>query len=851
LNRIGTLVPLPGLDSLRGRYVYVAALFCIFMLGAASIGQIYMQRSTAEHVLESEQRAETAEAVRSLMIHVRDLEIALQRFVLVPDKEQEAAIWQAYSLLQPNITRLLSSSWIRESSELSELVAQIQDRQRELQPQLKAVIDVRMDVRKWFPAMSVMLERLLPLNVEFATEVSMAVREAQELSADPAQRKNYELFTDLRHAWIQMASEFRLYVANRFGIFASDPEPAMRARARNITLYADTVRQLLARLQARNEKDLIAFQGSDSLSRLGRLNERWQAGYLDVRRILQSPAWRRDLPMLENHIDPISHSIRQALHSLQQTMESASANDVTSLSSTASQLSAFLWFAAFVGITVTIGGFFLFRRLVVSPISDIARALKAEAQGVGGAAVRETGMQEIHDLTSAFNDMHQQVHTRQQRLEYMAEHDGLTGLFNRSYFQTELERVTKRVRNGRARPCALLYIDLDNFKYVNDTMGHIAGDRLLVEVADGLMKRARRGELVARFGGDEFVVLLYDTADAAAAAAESFRRKLVNLVFVHDGERVDIACSIGVAQIGPQTRSADDVLGQADVACHSAKRNGRNQIYVFGHQDQDKVSGMSLDIGWSRRIKHALEGGHFTLVGQPIASTRTGTVKCHEVLLRMLDEQGAFILPAGFLPSAERFGLAVEIDRWVVVKAIETLATQRRTENDVCYSVNLSSQSLSDPAMAKLIIDTLERCAVPPRALTLEVTETAAIADMTVARRFLGELREAGCLTALDDFGSGFTSFPYLKELPIDLVKIDGRYIRQLASNPVDQAMIRALNDVVHAVGMQTIAEFVEDDTTLAMLGEFGVDFAQGFYIGKPATLGSQVEVARSVGCVS
>lgn len=421
-----------------------------------------------------------------------------------------------------------------------------------------------------------------------------------------------------------------------------------------------------------------------------------------------------------------------------------------------------------------------------------------------------------------------------EHLKTMAERDGLTGLYNRSYFQEELARVTEQASRTGAQKCAVLYIDLDNFKYVNDTLGHASGDRLLIEVAGILNRRARKSDLIARFGGDEFTVLLYNTdEEGAQRAAESFRSQLASYSYKERGEQVDVGCSIGVVMIIAGD-APEDVLSRADLACHQAKRGGRNRVHVFSAADKASAASMSLDIGWARRIKEAIEQDRFALACQPIVDTKTNEIACYEVLIRMLDEDNALIMPNGFLPSAERFGLSADIDRWVIVHAIRTLAQQRRSHPKVRYAINLSAQTLSDLTVCDLIKKELDEAGVDPAALTFEVTETVAIADMRVAEIFLGRLRQIGCKTALDDFGSGMSSFAYLRDLPVDIVKIDGRFVRNIAQNSIDEAMVRAMNDIGHALSKETVAEFVEDEAGFALLREIGVDYGQGFFLGRP-----------------
>ena len=437
-----------------------------------------------------------------------------------------------------------------------------------------------------------------------------------------------------------------------------------------------------------------------------------------------------------------------------------------------------------------------------------------------------------------------------ENLRRLAEHDGLTGLYNRTYFHGELERMVERVRRNEATHCALLCIDLDHFKYVNDTLGHAAGDKVLLEVARILKHRVRKSDLVARLGGDEFTVLMYDVQpEHMDKVADSFRRQLTDHAFNFEGHPVTIGCSIGVARIESTALSSAEVMSHADLACHIAKRTGRNQVHVFAPADSKDVATMSLDMGWSRRIRDAIEQNRFVLACQPIVSTeRDAVVTTYEVLIRMLDENGGLILPGGFLPTAERFGLSLDIDRWVIVNAIETLAKQRRTMPDLGYTINLSAQTLSTPSICDLVAERLHATGLDPGAIIFEITETTAISDLSAAAALLARLRALGCRTALDDFGSGMSSFAYLQELPVDIVKIDGRFVKHIATNAIDKAMVRAMNDIAHALGKKTIAEFVESEEVFQILIDLGVDFGQGYHLGRPDVVAPCNAIAEHAG---
>ncbi len=421
-------------------------------------------------------------------------------------------------------------------------------------------------------------------------------------------------------------------------------------------------------------------------------------------------------------------------------------------------------------------------------------------------------------------------------LTWQAQHDALTGLFNRKYFMQELERLVTRVARSGVE-CAMLYLDLDQFKCVNDTLGHAAGDRLLLECTKMLHENIREGDLLSRFGGDEFTVLLYNLdTQAARQVAENTRRLFENFRYIDNGQSFNITCSIGISMIACDSPSAENVLLHADLACNIAKTQGRNCVHLSAPEDREK-DGMAEDIGWATRVRDAYEQDRFTLVFQPIMLIADNTVQDYEVLLRMKLKNGDTIMPGGFMPAAERFGLINNVDRWTVEAALRKLAEMHQNNQPVRFAINLSGHAFEDKQLLPMVQSLLRETRLDPSVLTFEITESATISNLTVASEFIYKLKEIGCQFALDDFGTGFCSFTYLKHLPVDKLKIDGSFIKGLAESSVDQAMVKSMNQITHALHKQTIAGFVENEETLVLLKSFGVDFAQGHYLGKPGKL--------------
>jgi len=423
------------------------------------------------------------------------------------------------------------------------------------------------------------------------------------------------------------------------------------------------------------------------------------------------------------------------------------------------------------------------------------------------------------------------------RLTQLAERDSLTGLYNRHFLMDELERIVDRASRGESQAIALLYIDLDNFKFVNDTLGHLAGDNVLQEVTRILEKRARGTDLVTRLGGDEFAILVYDVDENQAnLTAEAYRKQLADYIFRYQGKGVDIGCSVGVAMLDEFVTKKEDLLSRADLACHIAKLGGRNNVHVYVSKDQENVEIMSADMGWSRRIKSAIEHDEFVLVSQPIVSILTGETLSNEILVRLNGQGQKLIMPSGFLPSAERFGLSVELDHWIIRHSFKLLSQFPKNEVPG-ISINLSAKTIGNNFSLDLIKEEATRNNISPKNVIFEVTESGAISNLNQAATFLSTLQNFGFKTALDDFGAGYSSFTYLKDLPVDFVKLDGSFVRNLSKDPVRKAIVVAMNDVAHALGKKTVAEFVEDNKTFNILREIGIDYSQGFYTGKPGAM--------------
>jgi diguanylate cyclase (GGDEF)-like protein/PAS domain S-box-containing protein len=447
-----------------------------------------------------------------------------------------------------------------------------------------------------------------------------------------------------------------------------------------------------------------------------------------------------------------------------------------------------------------------------------------------GYPVRDSADQLVGYLW-LFEDVTRERQTANQIL-YLAERDALTGLFNRHRFQEELTRMLSSGERRRRR-VALLFFDIDEFKHVNDSFGHRAGDALLIRVAGEVSAQVRRNEIFARLGGDEFAILAPDISDQEAESfAERIVRAAARIPFSFEGNNLRVTCSLGVAVYPDHATSAEDLVAHADSAMYQAKEAGKNTWRMY-REDAQTTRKMLARLNWNERIEDALENNLLRLHYQGVYYCGSGALSHVEALVRMVDRDDPtrVVTPGSFIPVAEKTGKVLDIDRWVINACADALARFPRV---AAIALNVSGRSLNEPTLPRFIADALKRAGVEPGRLIVELTETSAVSDLHDAQRFIESMRENGVRVCLDDFGSGFSSFAYLKHLDVDMLKIDGQFIRDLPSDRDNQVFVKAIVDVARGLRKLTVAECVEDGGTLDVLRSFGVDLAQGYYLEEP-----------------
>lgn len=472
-----------------------------------------------------------------------------------------------------------------------------------------------------------------------------------------------------------------------------------------------------------------------------------------------------------------------------------------------------------------------FRRVVHHPVRSIINSIQSNV------LPSYKGIYEFEFLSNVIREAAERDQKKQAEMSYQASHDPLTGLANRREFERRLDEILQDTLQPETH--TILYLDLDQFKVINDTCGHHAGDALLQQLSKVMKDALRQSDVLARLGGDEFGVLLINCSDESALRiAESILKAVSSFRFAWSGKVFSVGVSIGLVAFTNDNPGLTDLLSDVDGACYIAKEKGRNRIHVHRPHDSQLLL-RKRQMNWVARITEALEKDRMLLFKQKIIPLQAKDHHSHfELLLRMTDEDGKLVLPNAFIPAAERYNLMPAIDFWVIKNAFAYCRKLSRTDQATyTCSINLSGATIGNERLISYIREQFREHGIPPRSICFEITETVAISDLNNAAALIRELRDLGCQIALDDFGSGMSSFGYLKNLPVDFIKIDGSFVRNMLHDRIDRAMVSAINHIGHVMGIRTVAEFVEDEATMEKLKSIKVDFAQGNGIGIPEPL--------------
>ena len=830
---------LPGMDSYRGRYAYFALITSVALIVIAYVGWEYVNRSSHQLIAQIEARNTVAAALSDTLDYLNRIENSLQWILIEPALKDQDKVGQNLKGLGYTLRKLEQTILTPTGNNLP-VVKELQKDAQRLRVSTRELIGIRSNVERWFPAQRLMRSEMLPHSQQLLSQLDLLLTEADEDLELKQRLQLYQTITSLRWAWLNMISEFRLFVANRFGIFASEYRVGMESRLTNVRYYAEEIPGYLASLQSMAEIGKIGFNAESSVQQMAQHYQAWMKAFNQFTRSLDDPNWRKDLMLMDETLNPLLDRMRQRLSYLNLDLDTQSARDITQLTEIARQLSKSVLAISVVGILIILVAYLFLQRYLLKPIAETAVALKQEARGLADIKPPPARLQETKDLVDAFTEMRRQVHSRQRSLDHMVHHDALTQLPNRVLFHDRLKHALQ-IASRENQLVGLMFLDLDRFKQINDSMGHLVGDELLKIVAERLRNLGRVSDTVARLGGDEFAILVegLEDRDAILKLADKTLQALKKPIQIAD-QTLFISASIGIALAPLDDVLAEHLISDADTAMYEAKRQGRSMYCLFSDEmEHREIQYLSLE----QELRQGIEHKQFVYHYQAIVSVDDSRLIGCEALLRWLHPEKGLLSPDVFLNMLDSSGLISQVIDELLEQAIAHQTDyRRRTGRSISIAINLSVRLLNDPSFCRRLLKRLLDRHFADGGLVLEITEDILSQELAEAEVFLQQVKTLGGKIALDDFGTGQASLSHLRMFPFDLLKIDRGFIHSADADQNYASLIEAIVNLSHAFSIPVVAEGVETLEQQRFVKRLGCDYLQGHLTGRPMESNAFIE---------
>jgi diguanylate cyclase (GGDEF)-like protein len=811
-----------------------ASLLSVLVIIVSFFGYRNVSLTTQESTANIETRRQLLDQLHQIRISIFDAYKSLDAFLLDPNREgvrQEVhdALQRAIDLSQT----LTHFQWTVNHN-LDGTISNLIESLKLLDNNVDELIEIRIDPTRQYPSLALGNDLMQPNRNNLNNALALVLDDPSTKDKLIKQPKIYNTFISLRHLWSQTLSNFRMYLANRVGSFNEDSLPIQEKAIE--TMYQE-LETYFAQLREYDDAGELSFEVSAALEDIQRSAEGWYKGYLAVKEVHNSGAWRADTRFIKERIEPRLQEIDGLLASLDKAIEMSGNRDLQELARVAKLQTTILLVITGFGLTAIMLTILSLQRMVFRPIESVARALKAEAFGKDGVLLPTVRTRETQNLIDAFSEMRKQVHTRQTELEHQALHDSLTDLPNRTLLRDRMEQAINVARREH-KNLTLLMIDLDRFKEINDTLGHHVGDNVLKEVGQRLLDTLRQIDTVARLGGDEYAILLPDTN---VVTAENITEKIsaaLDKVFIIDELKLFIKASIGLAEYPTHGKDAATLIQHADVAMYVAKRGQLGYAVYNPHEDDHSIGRLAL----ISDLREVLKQNRLKLHYQPKIDLTREDIIGVEALLRWEHPKYGAIPPDQIITLAEQTGLIDEVTKWVFQEAMQQIETWQQQDILFNVSINMSMHNLRNPDLIVYIKSLLTDFSLDAEFITLEITESAMMANPKRSLKSLREISEMGIRLSIDDFGTGFSSLAYLKKLPVDELKIDKSFVMDIIRDENDFAIVKSTIDLAHNLGIKVIAEGVETREIYDTLRQLDCDAAQGFYISHPLEPGKLVE---------
>jgi len=814
------------LVSLRSRFKLLASILVFFIIAGAWFGyqnQSNTRLAIENNLIERNNLLESTHIIRALLL---DAYKSIDSFLLEPSQiEYRDNIFISIKEALFYTNQLLEAAPTNEeirAEDIRQLIATL----KKLDSDATELIETRLDSSRQYPSMAVGGEVMQPNRNRANNAIALAINALKGDEKPEGRPDVLEQFITVRHLWTQVLSNFRLYLANRVGSFN---EAALPIQERGIETMYKEYRVEMARIQQLVDDEIVGFETGDAYVDMLEATENWFDGFQKVKFIHHTSEWRIDAKLMKENIVPSIQQASSLLRTVNDRIVQAAEQDIETIENVASQQTLVLWLIAGVGIAFILSVVMSAERLVFAPIAVIARALKAQALGKPNLEIPVSRSTETRDLTQAFGEMSRQIHMRQSELEYRALHDSLTSLPNRTLLYENINHDISIARRDGTQ-LALLIIDLDRFKEVNDTLGHQVGDQLLVDVGKRLNSSLREVDTVARMGGDEFAVLLPDVNPSQAELVANKLHESSQTPYEMNELKLAASASIGIAMYPEHGEDAQSLLRHADVAMYQAKQDRTGYSIYDPENDQYSIQRFAM----ITELREALQQDKLELFYQPKLDVKSKDVLGVEALLRWNHPEHGFVPPEQIVDLAEHTGTISTLTYWVIETALKQIIAWQSSGINLEISVNISAHNLRDESFVDKVRQVLHRYEFPCQLLTLEITENAMMENPIRAIDILNELDEMGIRLTVDDYGTGFSSLYYLSKLPVDELKIDKSFVFDMDTDRNNETIVRSTIELAHNLGLNVVAEGIESELVWNILRSFGCDHAQGFYMSKP-----------------
>jgi diguanylate cyclase (GGDEF)-like protein len=812
-------------NSIKRRLLSVMIISMVIVLLCTVGAQVVVNNIANESANNIHMRNEVLAETSNLRTNLHTANEILTNHLLRPNPDIYSDWGNLTAEIFARMETLKTSDWVSDSN-IEPITEKLVSTMSEYNTEVKKLIVLRMNAAEQHPALYYARDTMLPHNHNFLTATNLALEEIKDDKELPNSKDIVTALLDVRYLWSQVISSFRMYVINRLGSF---DENSLLVQENDIEVIFKEIFAKLSRLHNLAEAGSTGIQTEASIEEMINVAELWKKDFHFVQGIHAGKNWRMDVVLVDKIIIPLDHAVINLLQEIEQITSQSAEKDVIRLARLGEDIIITLWSLMIAGGLITVFGYLYLSKSVLKPIALVTHALKAEATDGQRVILPEIESIETQNLIEAFTLMRKQVHTRQTALEHQALHDALTGLPNRTLLYDRVQQSISKLQREDGS-MVLLMMDLDHFKDINDTLGHQIGDQILEKFSRRLLSTLRDTDTVARLGGDEFAISLpMQDQNHAEVVAEKILATLEKPFHV-EGYQLFVGASIGIAVYPEHGDRVDTLLQHADVAMYVSKRSNNGYRIYNPSQDEDNMGRLEL----SNDLRNALNNEELMVYYQPKLDMKSGLIYGVEALIRWNHRERGFIPPDQIIYIAEHTGLIKQLTHWVLKEAISQCSHWNNHGIHLSVSVNLSTRNLQDPSLFDIVKSNLTTYDFPPESLVLEVTESAMLLEPEHASEVLNRMDALGVCISIDDFGTGFSSLAYLKQLPVDELKIDKSFVMNMDGNENDAVIVRSTIDLAKNLGLKVVAEGVENSDTWDLLSILDCDYAQGFYMSKP-----------------